>query len=75
MLQQERGGQFDTMKFPTLENQLLDIMRTASLEQQHESYKSELFVFILLCSGEDYKNTVCVSLYVYMCVTVLKYFF
>ncbi|KAK7110940.1 cytoplasmic polyadenylation element-binding protein 2-like [Littorina saxatilis] len=39
---QERGGQFDTMKFPTLENQLLDIMRNASLEQQHESFRSKI---------------------------------
>ena len=75
MLQQERGGQFDTMKFPTLENQLLDIMRTASLEQQHESYKSELFVFILLCLGEEYKNTVCVCVCHCMCTCVSLCYF
>ncbi|KAK7485875.1 hypothetical protein BaRGS_00022870 [Batillaria attramentaria] len=40
---QDRPGHFDTMKFPALENQLLDIMRTASLEQQaHDSFKNKI---------------------------------
>ncbi|KAL8596905.1 Cytoplasmic polyadenylation element-binding protein 4 [Nucella lapillus] len=41
---QDHGGQqVEAMKFPSLENQLLDIMRTVSLDQQqHETFKNKI---------------------------------
>lgn len=39
---QEQSVHIDTMKFPSFENQLLDIMRTAPVEQQQENSKNEI---------------------------------